>query len=248
MRGEATVNKRAWSGWAVMLAFAAAPAAAQGFEGTVDVRITSVAPNGTTGAGAMIFAIKDGQTLVLTRMFGQEVHILNDFAHGTRTVWMPTPPGVAIPPQLQAAGATKGLKFEMPLQPAPGRSGDSAPGAGPHSLKSLGTTETVAGMRCHDFEVEPAQAGAATRLCLTTSLGRFSFPGAPTAPGAPSATPEWSGALGTAGFPLRVWTVDGRNQWEVTRIVRHTIPDSVFTVPDGYLDMAKLQKGGGHGP
>ena len=225
------------------------PVAAQGFQGVVDVRITAAGPNGTTGTGAMNFAIKGNRTLVLTRMFGQEVHVLNDFGRGTRTVWMPVPPGVQIPAELQAQGATKGLKFELPLnRPPAGRGADSASGATAPRLTSLGTTETIAGTRCRDYEIESSNAGPATRLCLTTALGQFVFPGGPAAPGAPSADPEWSGALGAAGFPLRVWTVDGRNQWEVIRIVRQAVPDSVFTVPSGYLDMARIQRGGRNAP
>ncbi len=222
--------------------------AAQGFQGFVDVRITATGPNGSAGTGAMRFAIKGNRTLVLTRMFGQEVHVLNDFDHETRTVWMPVPPGVQIPAQLQAQGATKGLKFELPLRPPPGRGADTGSSPAPRRLKSLGTMETIAGVRCRDYEIESTNPGPATRLCLTTSLGKFAFPGEPGAPGAASPNPEWSGAVGAAGFPLRVWTVDGKNQWEVVRIGRQSVPDSVFTVPSGYLDMARLQRGGSHGP
>ncbi len=222
--------------------------AAQGFQGVVDVRITATGPNGTTGSGAMSFEIKGNRTLVLTHMFGQEVHVVNDFSVGTRTVWMPVPPGVEIPAQLQAQGATKGLKFELPLHPPPGRGADSGTTAPPRRLKPLGTSETIAGAGCRDYEIESNSAGPATRVCLTSSLGQFAFPGGPGAPGTASPNPEWSGALGAAGFPLRVWTVDGRNQWEVIRIQRQSVPDSVFTVPPGYLDMAKLQRGGTDGP
>jgi Domain of unknown function (DUF4412) len=232
------------AGSAALAAALPAIGAAQRFEGTVDVRITAAGPNGTTGVGGMTFDIKGDRTLVLTHMFGQEVHVLNDFGIGMRTVWMPVPPGVPVPPTVQAQGGTKGLKFEQPIAPrsAGGRDSTARPS---RTLRKLGTSETIAGIRCDDYEIESTNPGGATRVCLTTALGQFSYPGSPSAPGSPSTTPEWSGALGDRpAFPLRVWTADGRNQWQVIRVQRHTIPDSVFAVPSGYLDMAKLRGGG----
>lgn len=51
-------------------------------------------------------------------------------------------------------------------------------------------------------------------------------------------------------FPLKVWSPEGKMAMEVTAIDKGSVPESMFTIPDGYVDMAAMMGGmrGGRPP
>jgi hypothetical protein len=108
-------------------------------------------------------------------------------------------------------------------------------------VKPLGTSETIAGYKCEDFAV--TQGSNTTNLCLTHDLGTFTFPASAT--GGRSGAPSWSRAFaGKPGFPLKVWTPDGKIALLVTSVQKGNVPDDAFAIPDGYMDMGSGGMGG----
>lgn len=224
----------------------ALPLGAQTFEGTIAMRIS--APE---GAMELKYLMKgDRMAMVMTApasagpIAGAEIRMITDPAAKTMTMLMPLPPGMAgggfLPPD------TKGMKSVTPLD---GAEVAAAGKVSSETIKKLGTSQTIAGMKCDDFEV--TENGATTMMCLATGVGRFSYPslggggmgGRGRGGAAPS--PAWSKALGGhPGFPLKVWTpADGKVAMEVTSIDRGSVPASTFEIPAGYVDLGAMMGG-----
>ncbi len=218
----------------------AIPLGAQSFEGTIAMRIS--APE---GAMAVKYLIKgDHLAMVLTApasagpIAGAEIRMVADPVAKTMTMLMPLPPGMAgggfLPPD------TKGMKTVTPF------GADTSHTETSYQFKKLGTSQTVAGMKCDDWE--QTKDGITTRFCFATGIGRFSYPSLGGGMGGRgrggAAAPEWSKfAGGAAGFPLKVWTADGKMAMEVTSIDRGSVPASTFEIPAGYVDLGAMMGG-----
>jgi hypothetical protein len=197
----------------------AAPLAAQQFEGTVNVRM--MAPNGQPSD--MKFHFRDGKQAILVKglvgpMAGAESRIVVNSADNRMTMFIDAP------------GAPGGGKFKMssPIDASAGNG--SAPDV---TVRKLSSSQTVAGMRCDDYEI--TSGGRTTMVCSTEALGRFTMPGA----GGPrNAEPEWARAFGNrAFFPLKVWS-GNTTVFEVLAIDRAR-PDSALFDENtpGYMAM-----------
>ncbi len=49
------------------------------------------------------------------------------------------------------------------------------------------------------------------------------------------------------GFPLKVWDKDGKVTFEVTKIEQGSVDQSMFEIPEGYMDMGEMFGGRGRG-
>jgi hypothetical protein len=227
---------------------AAAPLAAQ-FEGTVSMRMSTTAGSGNADMNMKI-AVKGDRTATVMSlpssagpMAGMEVRSIFDPKANTMTMLMPMMPAMANIPGMANA---KGMKTVVDMSKTP----PGTSGAGRDAnVKKLGTSQTVLGMSCDDYEVT-TNGGQPTRMCVTSALGRFTLPqmGGGMGRGA-SPPPAWSRAFGNKPmFPLKVWSQDGKMAMEVTAIDKGSVPESMFTIPDGYVDMAAMMGGMGRPP
>jgi len=117
-------------------------------------------------------------------------------------------------------------------------------------VKALGTSQTIAGHKCNDFEITSTKE--VTRVCLSTDMGTFTFPtmgggfGGRGRGGASS--PSWTHLLAShPGYPLKAWTPEGKVTFEVTKIEKGSVPAAMFEIPEGYMDLGGMMGGRGRG-
>ncbi|MBP9897852.1 MAG: DUF4412 domain-containing protein [Gemmatimonadales bacterium] len=219
----------------------ALPMGAQGFEGTMSMRVG--APDGTMmDVKYMIKGDKMGMTATAPAsagpLAGSEVRMIIDQSAKTMTMMMPLPAGMGngmLPPD------TKGLKMVNPIGSGTATEGSNTP----VEYKKLGTSQTIAGLKCDDYEA--SADGQTTKICFAPNVGMFAYPnlgGGMNGRGRGAAAPGWAKGLSTApGFPLKVWSADGKVSMEVTAIDRTAVPLSAFEVPAGYVDLSAMMGG-----
>ena len=228
----------------LLLAFSAlAPsAAAQGFEGTITMTLTSTSGGGQANEMSMKTATRGDRTVMTMvmgssagPMAGMEVRSIMDRMANTITTLTSLPPGMPLSPAM--AGA-KGFVMVMPLSRMSGMGGrglDATP-----AIRKLRTSQTIAGMRCDDYEIAE-QGSAPIRACITSALGTFTFPtpnGGTTGGRGGPAQPGWARAFGDKpAYPLKVWGTDGKVALLVTAIDKNPVPESAFAIPEGYVPM-----------
>ncbi len=225
----------------------AGPAAAQ-FEGTITMKMATPAAGGDM---TMKIAMKGNKSATLMTMpasagpmAGMEMRSIYDPTTNTMTTLMPMLPQMAAMPGMANA---KGMKNVMDMSKVQA-SGAAQAQEGDVTVKKLGTSETILGMSCDDYEMTSSK-GEPTRLCVTSALGPFVFPqtGSPMGGrrgGGGQSAPAWTKAFGNKPmFPLKVWTTDGKMAMEVTAIDKGTVPSSMFDIPDGYVDLAAMMGG-----
>jgi len=228
---------------------AAAPLAAQ-FEGTVSMKVSGTGTQNMGDINMKMMVKGDQQATIVTlppgagngMMGGMELRMVYDPKTMTATTVMPLPPALAQAPMFANA---KGLKFVTDLSKATANPNTSDATV---DIKKLGTTEKIAGYDCDDYEIKPSN-GEPMRACIAQSLGHFLFPntGGPMGRGG-SSSPAWAKAFGTKpGFPLKVWSESGSVAMEVTSIDKGSVSPDMFSIPDGYVDMASMmgRRGGG---
>lgn len=225
----------------VLLTLVPAALSAQTFEGTVSYKV--VAPGSTQPVTATMTMKGDRTSTVLTipagptsgPLAGKEMRMIVDRPAGKVTTLMPAVPGM---PGMENA---KGMKMVREITNDANTPTD--PGA-KTEIRKLGTSQTIAGFACDDYELV-GQGSVVTRMCLATSLGAFTFPQM-GGPGRGAASPEWVRALGNKPtFPLKVWSPNNNTVgMEVTSIKRGAVPASAFDVPEGYVDMGAMMRGG----
>ena len=228
---------------------AAAPLAAQ-FEGTISMKVSGVG-NQNMGDITMKMMVKGNQQATLVTlpasagpMGGMEMRMVYDPSTMTATSLMPIPAMLAQSPMFANA---KGIKMVADLSKASANPNTSDVTV---DIKKLGTTEKVAGIDCEDYEIKPSNADP-MRACIAQSMGHFLFPSMGGGMGrGGSAAPAWTKAFGTKdGFPLKVWSPTGGGiAMEVTSIDKGTVPADMFSIPEGYVDMASMmggRRGGG---
>lgn len=209
-------------------ALLAAPAAAQSFEGTVTMTMSSGGANSMTlrymikgNKAAFAMALPDNSG----PMAGKEMHGIVDNGTGTVTILIP-----------MEMNGSKGIKMTEHVDQVASQMKGPEP-----VINDLGTTETIAGYKCSDYSV--TQGKNVTNMCLTHELGTFTYPAGPA--GGRSGPPSWARAFGAnPGFPLKVWTPDGKVAMVTTSIQKGSVPAEAFTIPDGYMDMGNGGLGG----
>jgi hypothetical protein len=195
---------------ALSLLFIAPPLAAQGFEGTVTMNITS--DNGN--AHAMTFMLKGGKTRF--EPGGGQVSVIIDPAAQRMVV------------------IVNAQKMYMESSFADAAAKVDAAGNGPTIVKT-GKFETVAGYKCEDVTATDDD-GKSVTICMSSELGGFRMPAASN-PMAPQQESGWLAQLGARNFPLRV-KKDGKTVMEVTAIEKKSLDAGLFVPPEGYQSFA----------
>jgi len=220
---------------ALLPALAAAPLNAQGFEGAVSVKTDTTDPNSLRNEvlhvtpGRMAITGLTGPASQIGA--GAEMRILVDWTAAKITVLLPLAGQMAQMAQMNPQ--MKGIKIVTDIPAATATKAST--------LKALGTSQTIAGMKCDDYVEtgvkEPRQ------LCLTKALGRFTMPSTGRG-GRGGGGPSWANAIGDNGFPLKVWIPNGTVDFEATAVRPGSVPGSIFAIPDGYMDMGSLGRMG----
>ena len=230
------------------MAALAAPLAAQGFEGTVSMNI----PAADGSINSMKYLVKGAQAAVIMTagasmgpMAGAEIRMIIDVKAGKTTMLIPLSGDMAAQFSGMGGGNMKGIKQVIDLNQVAARADTTTP-----EVKALGTSQTIAGHKCNDFEVTANKE--VTRVCLSTDMGSFTFPNMGGGFGGRgrggAAAPGWSRLLAThPGYPLKAWTTDGKVTFEVTKIEKGTVDQSMFEIPEGYMDLGGMMGGRGRG-
>lgn len=214
-----------------------APLSAQ-FEGVINVRVA--AENETIDAVMSIKGDKMAYVMKIPAsggpMAGMDIRVIADQASGEAVALVPMPPG------MPAMGNAKGMKMAMNTKEI---AEDASGGDG--EIKKLGTSQTIAGMKCDDWELTQKNEPT-VRLCLTDGLGRLTLFDM-GARGRTPAMPKWARTIYKERlFPLKVWTTDKQASFEVTSIERRAVPASTFVIPSDYMDMSGMMGGMGRRP
>jgi hypothetical protein len=226
------------------------PLAAQ-FEGTVKMKMST----GDNGQSADVTYMMKGRKIVYLMQSamaqGVDIRMIIDRDAQKSTMLMPMTGAMASMAQVPGMANAKGLMMVTDLSKAAASTG-SASATAP-TFKDLGTSETIAGYKCEDFEMTSGKN--VMRMCMAKELGTFAFAGAGSmggrrGGGGGGGAPAWAQSMGNMGFPLKVWSPDGKIAQEVTSIDRNPVPESAFAIPDGYVDMSSMlggRRGGGGG-
>ena len=112
-------------------------------------------------------------------------------------------------------------------------------------IKALGTSETVAGYKCDDFQIIENDKPT-DKMCATKELGAFAF-GAMQMGGRRGSSSGWTQFFNQhpGYFPLKLTGSDGKVIMEATAVQKGGVPDSIFTEPDGYMEMPNFGGRGG---
>lgn len=216
----------------------AAPLGAQGFEGTIAMRLS-----GGQGESmdATMYTKGDRMAMVVKLpasagpMAGKEMRSIMNHATGKVTVLLPAVPGMPLPP------GSKGMKMTTDMMTGPmAKQGEEAD----FTARKLGTSQTIAGYSCDDYEV--TSAGEVMNICVTDRLGRFTMPGTGM-PGRQQPPPAWARAFGDKPmFPLKVWGTSGGSAAEmlVTSVTPGSVPAPMLDdSAEGYVDMSAMMGG-----
>ena len=208
----------------LLLPVLAAPVAAQDFEGSIAMKMTSA--NTPEPITMTFYHAGDRQAMVMAMpsgpMAGKQVRMVINPTTKKLTMLMPMPPGMP----------GKGMKMVMDF----GTMADQAEAKTTDAkVTALGTSQKIAGMSCDDYEVTTQDE--TIKICMTDQLGRYNFP-TMTGRGRPQ-LPEWASAFGNKPvFPLKVWKDDGSMSMEVTTIQRGPVdPTLLEDNPEGYMSM-----------
>jgi hypothetical protein len=160
---------------------------------------------------------------------GKEIRGVIDFGAMKETLLIPI-----------SMGSMPGMKMVIDLNKT-GNSDDKKT----YTLKNLGTTETVAGLSCEDYEID-ADGKPDQRVCMSKSAGRFAMGmmGNNNRNGG-----AWMAVMGQHPdmFPLKVSNADGTIVMEVTSVQQQSVPAEMFMIPDGYMEMPSMGgRGGGN--
>jgi hypothetical protein len=197
---------------ALFLTVAWSPLAAQSFEGTVTMNVTS--ENG--GTRSISYMIKDGK--LRFEPGGGQVSVIMDPAAQHMMVIM---------------NAQK-MYMERDFGGGIAAAQQQAAGKNPAVVRT-GRMATVAGYKCEHVTVTDDD-GASVDSCISSELGGFRMPAASN-PMAPQREAGWVTQLGRRSFPLKV-EKGGKVIMEVTAIEKKTLDPALFTAPEGYQSFA----------
>jgi hypothetical protein len=101
------------------------------------------------------------------------------------------------------------------------------------SIKATGRMETIAGYQCEHYTITGGDGQY--DACLSKQLGTFMAPMSPMgARGRGAASGDVLDMLGGNAFPLKIQKVGGETSFEVTKIEKKSLDDSMFSVPSDY--------------
>ena len=216
-------------------ALAAAPLAAQTFEGTISLKL----PMGGETMSDVQYLVRGEKTVILMTlpasagpMAGKEMRMIVDNPAMTMTILIAT----------ELMGG-KGIKMVTDLNKVAADAGKTAV-----TVKELHTSETIAGYKCDNFEVTAGKE--VTVVCMSKDLGRFTFPGGNPmgGRGRGNGAPSWAMLFAThPGFPLKATDANGKTGMVVTGVKKGGVSSDEFMIPDGYMDMGGMRGMGGRG-
>lgn len=208
--------------------FAISSLAAKTFEGTVHMKITA----GSEGTHQLSYSIKGSKLRTEIQAGGNmTATAIMDLTKDEIIMLMPGQPMYM----------TMSLKGTV----AKATGGD----IGDTTLENTGITETILGYTCTKYIARNKEGDV--EIWATTELGTFMGLGSSMGGlmGGAKNKASWEQALtGKNFFPLRVKNApDNRNQFtlETTKIEAKSLPDSLFTPPEGYqkFDMGGMMQG-----
>jgi hypothetical protein len=207
---------------------------AETFEGKVTMSITS--PTMKDGPQTMNFSIKEGYMRMDMESKRGPMGVITDFKNQQMLILI----------------APMQMYMVRPIpQPGSAPAGAQAP-ASHTDLQDTGVKDTILGYTCTKYTATGKEG--TSEIWVTDQLGSFSglFHGG--GPGQrPQAPQAWENALqGKNFFPMRVVTsVNGSEKFklEVTSVDKESLPDSLFSAPDGWrkFDMGAMMGGGAPG-
>jgi hypothetical protein len=213
-----------YAGLALGAALCAAPVAAQGFEGVVAYKLSGMRNDG----GEMTMSIKGTRVRTDMANAGHSMVMLLDGQSGVVTMVM----------------AEQKMYMTMDMKRMGEQMQDRKhPDHAPPKITPLGTTETIAGRTCENFQVETE--GSKAEFCNAKGIGNFMAPNSPMGRGAGSPLQDLDNQAYRAYFkegffPLRVSTYDGGTKkvvMEATRVEAKSLDESLFQVPAGFTEM-----------
>ncbi|HEY4988965.1 MAG TPA: DUF4412 domain-containing protein [Opitutaceae bacterium] len=205
---------------------------AETFEGKVSMKISS---SSKKGDGQVInYSLKDGKMRVDVDAAKGVAAMIMDMKNRQMIILMPQQKMYMV--------------RDIPETPRP------TPGGSPHggvsSFTDTGEKETILGYSCSKYIATTSKG--TTDIWMTDQLGSFFGLYQGGGPGGRQQAPqEWEALLkGHSMFPLRVVGYeDGKEKFrlEVTAVDKGSLPDSLFTPPDGWrkFDLGNLMGGGG---
>jgi hypothetical protein len=211
---------------AAALAFAAAaPVAAQEFEGRITIQTAS--DPGKPG-GEMVLLAKGNRSRIEVQAQGMAMYVIMDLEDGSMTSVMP------------AQRMFMRMDMKQLEQSMPGMGGEAAA----PKLTRTGRTETIAGYSCEHVLFE-SDKGDRMDICGAKGLGFFGgAPGGPLARSGGARVPAGYEALTRefkdGFFPLRMEVIKGTTRQQVmlvTKIERQALEASLFAPPAGFQEM-----------
>jgi hypothetical protein len=203
--------------------------AADTFEGTVSMTIA--APNMKSGPQALSMSLKDGNMRTDMETSRGAMSAIFDMKGQQIIILMPQQRMYMVQPMMQP-----------PAGQAPAHAG-----APPANLQDTGVKETILGYECTKYT--STGASGTTEIWVTDQLGTFMglFHGGGPG-GRPQAPADWESALkGRNFFPMRVVSnsTKGTFKLEVTAVNKTSLPDSLFSPPDGWqkFDLGNIMGG-----
>lgn len=214
--------------------FLPAAVLAADFEGTVSVKMSGREAAAGKGGGAeqqMNFSLKGGLMRVDTGAQGQNIGVIMDSAKQQMTLLM-----------------GQQHMYMVRAIPTPAAAGSGTDKAGGAALEKTGVTEKILGYDCAKYVMK--DNARTTELWLTGDLGQFMGLGGGGPMGRRGGGPApqgWEDLLqGKNFFPMRVVSTEGGKEvgrFEVTAVEKKSLPDTLFTVPDGWQDMSAMMRG-----
>jgi len=231
---------------AVLALAAPGRAAAQPFEGVINVRMAGGARGGqpmpeieylTKGGNVRVNTVSPLGNVGVVAVPGEgKLYVLLD----AQRMYMEQP--------LSPVASSLGAASRAAAGRGTAKGGSQAvrpatPPAAPPVVKRTGRKDNIAGRECEHVLVTSPEGDI--DLCMARGLGPFVSPGSALGGAASASMPAWQRAVAAdGGFPLRVARADGVVQLEVTKIVARKLPAASFTVPDDYVKMDRPPGGG----
>jgi hypothetical protein len=197
---------------AFVLMCIASPLAAQSFEGTVTMNITS--DNGTVRP--ISYMLKGGKLRFDPQGAGAagQMSVIIDPASQHMMVIMPS----------------RKMYMETDFGGAMAAAQQQVAGKNP-SITRTGRMDTVAGYKCEHVMVTDDD-GTSVDTCVSSELGGFRMPTASN-PMAPQHEAGWVTQMGSGSFPLKVQK-GGKTVMEVTSIEKKSLDATLFAAPEGF--------------
>jgi hypothetical protein len=166
------------------------------------------------GGADVTYSVKGDQfRMDLSGRSGMSMYMLYDAAKASTLMVMPTQ---RMYMDMGQAGAEQQSERKMP------------------DIKMTGKKETIAGYECEHMLI--TSDNEQWDVCAAKGIGSFRAMTNPMGRGAPAAVGAWQ-RLGKDMFPLKVVRPGADVTFEVTKIEKKSLDNSLFSIPDGFTKM-----------